>query len=379
MSEQTPALVRQQQLAEILAGWMLQAVNSEPGWDRMVLELKPASDAMFMRITQERGGMAAANAGTLQPGTAPFEAANELRSLSVDTKGDSWRSASVNLSARDWPEPKYSLETYFNFDQPAPDFGLGEPADSSPEGDAGQESAQHGVDNRRVASAVRKFSEEPGKAAAINVLRHIIGSELLLDATDNPEHPGISVIEAHGAPSVLAFTSQEKLAEYRASTGRPGAPVSWVQPGEELLKFVDSHQDIAYLYIDPAGPTCALGRPEIGFAAGSLANADLKRAVGQGDTGAVAEQFKRPGAAVLTADRAGEEGSAEGPVLLKGPDGKPILPVFSSGPEVAAFRPSARFRQVPATWAIDMLRKTPDLTVVVDPAGPETLLRATDF
>ena len=113
MSEQAPVLLRQQQLAEILAGWMLQAVNSEPGWDRMVLELKPSADAMLMRITQDRGGMAAANAGALQPGTAPFDAAVELRSLSAGENGESWRSAAVNLSARDWPEPKYSLDTYF--------------------------------------------------------------------------------------------------------------------------------------------------------------------------------------------------------------------------------------------------------------------------
>jgi hypothetical protein len=381
MSEQTPVLLRQQQLAEILAGWMLQAVNSEPGWDRMVLELKPSADAMLMRITQDRGGMAAANAGALQPGTAPFDAAVELRSLSAGENGESWRSAAVNLSARDWPEPKYSLDTYFNFDQPAPDFGLGEPADQGPASAAGQEQAgRRGLDNRLVADAVTRFSENPGKAAAVNVLRHLIGSEVLLDATDNPGRPGISVVEVHGSPSVLAFTSQEKLAEFRASTGRPGAPVSWVQPGEELVKFVDGHRDIAYLYINPAGPACALGRPEIGFAAGSLANVDLKRAVAsQSGTDAVAEQLKRPGAVVLTVDRPDEGVSDGGPILLKGQDGGPILPVFSSGPEVAAFRPAARFREVPATWAIDMLRQRPELSMVVDPAGPDALLRASDF
>ncbi|NMR29549.1 SseB family protein [Crystallibacter degradans] len=381
MTEQTPIMVRQQELVESLAAWMLSAVNTEPGWDRMVLELKPSAGAILTRITQERQGASGSNTGQLQPGTTAFDDAAELHRLTGGTDGRSWKNAAINVTAHGWPDPRYNLDTYFNYDQPAPDFGLGEPEDAARSNGAGEHPARGaGVDNRLVREAIEEFSRNPGQQAAVNVLRQVIGSELLLDITDAGNgRPGISIVEANGVPAVLAFTSQETLAAFRANTGRPGAPASWVQRGEELLKFVDSRPEVHYLYLDPAGPSCALGRPEIHFAVASMVNPGLKAAAGTQSAAPAVAELSAQGARVLLADNKDQSGQGRGPLVLAGPEGQPVLPVFSSGVEVAAFDSSARFTEVDAAWVLDTIRRNPDRELVINPAGPSVVIRHGDL
>ncbi|EMY35786.1 hypothetical protein D477_002571 [Arthrobacter crystallopoietes BAB-32] len=379
MTEQTPIMVRQQELVESLAGWMLSAVNTEPGWDRMVLELKPHDGAILMRITQERQGQSAGNAGQLQPGTQPFNDAAELHRLAGDPDGTSWKNAAINVSAHGWPEPRYNLDTYFNYDQPAPDFGLGESEAAAPEVESGKPSARDtGVDNRLVREAIGEFSRNPSQQGALNVLRQTIASELLVDITESGR-PGISVVEANGAPAVLAFTSQENLAAFRSNIGRPGAPASWVMRGEDLLRFVDDREDVHYLYLDPAGPSCALGRPEIRFAVASMVNTGLKAAAGTQSAAAVVAELSAPGARVLLADSKEQQSQGRGPLVLAGPEGQAVLPVFSSGAEVAVFDSSARFTEVDAGWVLDSVRRNPDRELVINPAGPSVMVRHGDL
>jgi hypothetical protein len=381
MTEQTPIMVRQQELVERLADWMLSSVNTEPGWDRLVLELKPLADGMLTRITQEREGTSGANSGQLQPGTAPFNDAAELHRLTQGPDSTSWKHAAINVSAYGWPSPRYNLDTYFNYDQPAPDFGLGELQEVARDGEAGERPGEGaGVDNHLVREAIEEFNRTPSAQSAVNVLRQAIGSELLVDITDaGNERPGISIVEANGAPAVLAFTSQEALGAFRTKAGRPGAPASWVQRGEELLKFVDGNQNVQYLILDPAGPSCALGRPEIGFAVASLVNPSLKAATDSQSSAAVVAELSAEGARVLLADNKDQAGQGRGPMVLAGSAGQSVLPVFSSGVEVAAFDSSARFTEVDAGWVVDTVRRNPERELVINPAGPSVMIRRSDL
>lgn len=370
MSDETPVLVQQQRLVERLASWLASAVESKPGWNARILELKPHGAAMLMRITEHAGGGESAQAGQLEPGSGPYEDAWELRSLCAISAQESWNSMSIHVVASGWPDPRFSLDVYYNFDEPSPDFGLGENPDSGGATVSQTTEPNPGLDNTLVFEALETFSAQPNGRTAINVARQILGTELLLDISENPDQPGISVVEVQGVPSVLAFTSHAELVEFRRTTKRGSAATSWVVAGGQLLRFVADHREIEALRINPAGPTCTLAQSDIQFVVGSLANSGLKTATMASDTvKSVLQALRQPDAMVILADRSGGDGLA-GPLVLPGPNGRSVLPVFSSGAEVAAFDPTLKFSQVSAEWVLDTALQSTGYDVVVNPAGP---------
>lgn len=367
VSDEAPVLLQQQQRVEQLASWLVSEVNTEPGWEALVLELKPQGDSMLMRITEQPGG--GSFVGHLEQGAEAYENARKLRSLSTDA----WVSMSLRVGATGWPKPKYSIDAHYNFDHPAPDFGLGE-SSAVQEADSSTPEPSPGVDNSLVADAVEAFSRQPSAQSAINVARQVLGTDLLLDFSADQGRPGISVVDVRGVPSVLAFTSQAQLVAFRHTAKGGGEATSLVQAGEELLRFIANHQEIGALQINPGGPTCVLGQREVAFVLGSLANRELKLAATASDPiGMALQALRHPDAAVLLADRPGDEGRT-GPLVLAGPGGRVVLPVFSSGAEVAAYDPSLKFTRVSADWVLGGVLKAADRDLVVNPAGPPIYL-----
>ena len=133
-----------------------------------------------------------------------------------------------------------------------------------------------GIANARVRAAVEAFAEAPSAEGSMDVLRaclqgalllDITGSEITLTEDGSSIAPGSTVQVAYGSgpdgePAALAYTSQ---AELTRAHPEGTAVQSLVQPATAVLADVQAN-DHRWLYIDPAGPTCALSRDEIDFA-----------------------------------------------------------------------------------------------------------------
>lgn len=126
------------------------------------------------------------------------------------------------------------------------------------------------VDNATVYRAVTDFAAEPTQRRLFDVLRFCMHGELLLDITGS-DAPVDGTYAANsrfqirrgtgrdGRNALLAFTSNTEIARLYP----PGTRTqSMVTPAIGALEFARSQGD-GWLYVNPAGPTCALSADEI--------------------------------------------------------------------------------------------------------------------
>jgi hypothetical protein len=133
-------------------------------------------------------------------------------------------------------------------------------------------------------------------------------------------------------------------------------------------------QDDAWLYIDPAGPTCALSAAEIDFALRNPNNEPLKTAVAALDAGHtdrrdVLQMLLAEGPMLLAAD----EKTVPGKVGVRSmalADGSSALVGFTSAPEVVAFDPSDAVVTLTTLEVLEMVRRDGYSGIVINPAGP---------
>jgi hypothetical protein len=265
------------------------------------------------------------------------------------------------------------------------------PADPSDDGE---------IANPRVRAAVEAFAEAPSAEGSVDVLRACLQGALLLDITGSDITltedgtaiaPGSTVQVAYGTgpdgePAGLAYTSQAELARAHPD----GTAVqSLVQPATAVLADVQGN-DHKWLYIDPAGPTCALSREEIDFALNVPRNDALREALEAADAdpdrrGELVEALQDDGALVVAlGGDAPDEGQTQEQTqasVLGGelPDGSPGLFVFTSGPEAIASAPQANLAVITTADVQDMLRDGGFGGVVVNPAGPWAAVPAADL
>lgn len=202
------------------------------------------------------------------------------------------------------------------------------------------------VDHSVLRRAVAEFAAQPGQQRCYDVLRSCMYGELLLDTTGSSALTGTpfahgSELRIHGGSgpnggkALFAFTRNEEIARRHP----PGtATQSLVQSAVATLEFARS-QGYAWLYIDPAGPTCALSATEIDFALRNPNNETLKKALADFSDGLIDRQ------AVLQVLR------QDGPLLLGADDsvaGKVGIRVLEhdEGFEPARFHQRARGRRL---------------------------------
>lgn len=257
-----------------------------------------------------------------------------------------------------------------------------------------------GVANPRVRAAVEAFAEAPSAEGSMDVLRACLQGALLLDITGSDITltedgtaiaPGSTVQVAYGTgpdgePAGLAYTSQAELARAHPD----GAEVqSLVQPATAVLADVQTN-DHRWLYVDPAGPTCALSREEIDFALNVPRNDALREALEAADAdpdrhGELVEALQAEGTLVVAlgggAPAEGQTGEQTEASVLGGelPDGSPGLFVFTSGPEAVASAPEATLAVVTTSDVHDMLREGGFRGLVVNPAGPWAAVPAAEL
>jgi SseB protein N-terminal domain len=240
------------------------------------------------------------------------------------------------------------------------------------------------VDNVTVRRVVAEFAAEPEQRRALNVLRSCMYGELLFDVTgsDLPAEGSFRSFPAgsrlqircgtgpDGGRALFAFTRNEEIARLHP----PGTQTqSMVTPATGALEFARGQGD-PWLFIDPAGPTCALAAAEIDFALRNPHNEPLKAALAALDAGethkeAVLQVLRQDGPMMLAAD----DRTVPGETVVRQMtmhDGSPALLGFTSAPEVVAFNPSDAVYAQTTRQVLDRVRANGYSGIVVNPAGP---------
>jgi hypothetical protein len=245
------------------------------------------------------------------------------------------------------------------------------------------------VDNVPLREAIAAFAEKPEQSTYLDVVRNCLQGELLLDSTgsDRPSiaddgavsyPPGSRLQFAGGTgpdgePALFAFTSQEQVV--RMHPDDPAAVQTIVQPAAGALELITSDR-YGWIYIDPAGPTCAITRKDATFALGGARNDDVKEAIPLGNS-AVLSALAQNGPLLLAVEASSvpASGMADGdtPVRIRtsdGPNGETMLLAFTSGPEVSARNVEDAFATRPAMDIVAQAAAPPYDGLVINPGGP---------
>jgi len=245
------------------------------------------------------------------------------------------------------------------------------------------------VDNIGVRRAVHAFAANPGQPTMIEVLRTALSGELLLDVTGSDLLVGDDRIGAgstlrirtgtgpDGGRALLAFTRNEEIAKTYPDGTRFE---SLGTPATGVLQLAKDNRD-AWLYIDPAGPTCALSASDIDFALRIPRNDPLKKALADLEAGrigraAVLEILHADGPLLIAADGSSAPTGTLGrsaAVSVRAstlPDGSTGLLAFTSGPEVAARDTSDAIVVRTTREVLELVRDNGYGGLLIDPAGP---------
>jgi hypothetical protein len=252
-----------------------------------------------------------------------------------------------------------------------------EPVQKFPAVAATHGSAMERVDNTVVRKADASFAAQPNQATAVEVLRTCMLGDLLLDTTgsDVPTAAGFSAgsrlqirggTGPDGKSALLAFTRNEEIARLYPPGTRT---MSMVNPATGVLELVKSQHD-AWLYIDPAGPTCAVSAAEIDFALRNPNNVALKTATVDLAAGRIERQqvialLKQEGPLLFGGDETSEPGTMRYRMTA--------MPGGSPGPFAFPVpqRSSRTTRRMPS-WLARPARLSSDGYggLIINPSGP---------
>lgn len=249
------------------------------------------------------------------------------------------------------------------------------------------------VDNASLRAAVEAFATNPEQSSYLDVIRACLQGRMLLDSTgsDRPtveadgsySFPAGATLQfaggtgPDGKPALFAFTSLEQI--NRMHPTDLAEIQALVQPAAGALQLATTDR-YGWLYIDPAGPTCAISSRDAAFALRGERNDAVKEALEIHDPSesklAVMEALAENGPLLLAVDTESvpESGVTDGtPVRIRDsidPDGHPVLLAFTSGPEVSARNIADSSATRTAAQIIHDAVQPPYGGLVLNPGGP---------
>lgn len=397
---QTPAAPgpgpARQELLDTIGSWVLSVLRTEPGWDRVVVDLKHQGGRVHLRVREHRGGQVVpGTAGPIRQDSAVLPAIEQLRRQCYVPGRGSWFTATVSIAAQG-----HRVEGTFDYDREPRRWGAEEPltgqdvlehlerfprsrartpawARELAERDgvelpapAAEEagSDREGVVHPLARAAIDRFVEAPENRTMIEVIRQCTAGSLLLDVTGSTlvTGPGGEAVgpdstlrvqtlgEPDGTRSLAAYTSAAQAqALFDRHHPDGGRPVLLRRPAVQVLGMVAGDPQYHHLVLDPALRGCRIGRPQIEWAVRAPRNDAVKAAILGNDMSRLLAGLLAPDAVLLLGVRV-QDGRAA-PVYARpreegaAPD---TLLLFTSAPEVAVLDPALEVRSAPAREAL---------------------------
>ncbi len=249
------------------------------------------------------------------------------------------------------------------------------------------------IDNHTVRHAVGAFAADPCQRRSLDVLRACMYGSLLFDITGSdmpqpgerfiPEGGVLQIRQGRGPDgrdALFAFTGSEQIARlYPPDTRTQGLG----QTAISVLEYARNN-DYAWLYIDPAGPTCALSAHEIDFALRNPHNEPVKTAIAELHDGRADRQDVRgtvlssEGQLLLGADETTRPGQILPRSITMG-DRSTALAAFTSAAEVIAYNLTDAVAAFNTAEVVDKVRAGGFSGLVINPAGPSIGLSAAEI
>ncbi|MCT1602327.1 SseB family protein [Kocuria sp. p3-SID1433] len=390
---QTAELLQQE--LRTIGQWMLGVVNVQPGWQRMILDLKPQDGRVWLRISEERDGrVLPGTVGPLNAASPVLRSIERLQSLSYRPGRGTWFATSVIVLADGGPDPQHRFTARHAFDERPEVFGeegpygledalehlerfprtedrvpswLGEMAAQAevsipvlaPEDVAS--AVDESTVNPLLREAVLGFAAAPSEEAMIEVLRQAMQGVVVLDASGSDlvpgpegEQPGPdstirlqSLRDQDGAVGLVVFTSEEEARQAfrRFSDQEGGEPTLLRQPALVPLQILMQDEQYDHLVLDPGQASCRIPRRQIQWALSSPHNDVVKGGLVAGSIPQILGGMVGRESQLLVATEPAQDGSVPPPVFASNDDGTAdTLYIFTSAVEVAALDRSLEAR-----------------------------------
>lgn len=243
------------------------------------------------------------------------------------------------------------------------------------------------VDNVPLRAAVARFAADPNQATYWEVLRNTLQGDILLDLTGSSitmTEDGSSIAEGStlafqggtgpdGGTALFAFTRQEEVGKMHPDA--PDDVKTLAQQAAATLEFANS-EGYAWLFIDAAGPTCALQLSDVQFVLRTNRNDAVKEATafpaGIARTSAVMDALAA-GGQLLYGVNERPDGSVEVRTSTN-PAGAPVAMAFTSAVEVVARGATDAWTAIDISRIISDALADPFAGLLINPGGPWVVL-----
>ncbi|MDY6051071.1 MAG: SseB family protein [Rothia sp. (in: high G+C Gram-positive bacteria)] len=406
-----PAMV--QDALNTIGSWMLGTVKVEAGWNELVLDIKPLSETVFVRITESRDDQDhVGSVGPIKPDSPVLPAIEQLQHASFIEGEGTWFTASVVITASDWPDPQYQIgASYDRAHEPVDWNGEGRlsardirshfesfPRDEQyiPEwaavrlaGRRGTGFAETGKEgqlpvgpvNPYLTEALASFAAARSEQSLANVVRTAQAGNLIMDITQSasntqgPAQLNYQVLRlANGMRALTAYTGSEPAQRYSAQVLKEPNPRLVVEHAMKVFLQVAHDDSIDVLVLDPGSDhECFIEKAQIQWVIGSPHNMPAQRALLEENMHDLLMALTAPASVLLLGVR--PDDTVGHPVVLKTDDDEEnIALVFTTAAEVAALDPSLVVRSAPALDTLKLFAAGNSGAVRINALAPHATL-----
>lgn len=411
-----PAMV--QDALNSIGSWMLGVVSVEPGWNELVLDIKPLSDTIFVRITESRDeDDYVGTVGPLKADSPVISAIEQLQHACYIEGEGTWFTASVVITAQNWPDPQYQIgASYDRLQEPVDWDGEGSltardirehikifPRSdehiptwmatrlAGRRGDGFAEAAEsitaEKASNDYLVEALDAFALNRSEQALANVVRSAQGGNLVMDISQSTESPegklniNYQVLRlSNGMRALTAYSSERQAYDYAVDVLGLEAPRLATEQAMKIFFQVAHDQTIDVLVLDPGSRhECFIEKSQIQWVINSPHNMPAQRALMEGNMHNLLLALLAPAATLLMGVRADDP--AGRPVILKNDDSddESVALVFTTVAEVAALDPTLQVRSAPALEILKSLASGASTAVRINALAPHATLPMTQI
>ncbi|MEX3610361.1 SseB family protein [Rothia sp. LK2588] len=414
--EQRPAMIAE--ALNNIGSWLLGTVKAEDGWNELVLDIKPLTDAVFIRITESRDESDyVGSTGPLRSESAVIPEIEKLQHAAYDEQEGTWFTATVVIAAKNWPHPEFQIGAGYNrLDEPEDWEGEGRLTarelrvhlEQFPRDEAHIPAwAQQRLSGRRRAgepdaAAQSPEFRDPGEASnsylkaaldavtsgqridaeVVNVLRASLGGEILLDITDSERaDDGETIVElrykvlrlVNGLRALCVYSAAEHAeAHFEEHEGYAGPELLSELTMKVYLDFMND-ESCDLIVIDPGtAHETFLEKAQVQWVLSTPMNDAAKRALLAGNMQLLLAALAAPGATLLMGVRPG----TDAPVFVPAPAGAEpeTMLVFTSAAEVATLDSNLHVRSAPALDILKFADQLGATGVRINSASPSATL-----